>query len=132
MDTMQMRIHFPGNKRVTADFDGYSVATDQPAAAGGDASAPAPFDLFLASIGACAGISVLSFCQQRGISTQGLELVQKMDFDEAKHLVSKITLEIKVPEDFPEKYKKSLISAASLCTVKRHLLEPPRFEIVTV
>lgn len=128
---MQMRIHFPGNKRVTADFDGYSVATDQPAAAGGDASAPAPFDLFLASIGTCAGIFVLSFCQKRGISTQGMELIQKMDFDQVKHLVSKITLEIRVPKDFPEKYRESLISAASLCTVKKHLLEPPQFEIVT-
>ena len=126
---MEMRIRFPGNKKVNADFDGFSLATDQPIEAGGDGSAPAPFDLFLASIGTCAGIFVLSFCQKRGLSTDGLEILQKMDWDSEKHLVSKVTLEIKVPKDFPEKYRESLVSAANLCTVKRHLLEPPRFEV---
>ena len=126
---MEMRIRFPGNKKVNADFDGFSLATDQPIEAGGDGSAPAPFDLFLASIGTCAGIFVLSFCQKRGLSTDGLEILQKMDWDSEKHLVSKVTLEIKAPKDFPEKYRESLVSAANLCTVKRHLLEPPRFEV---
>ncbi|HAR42814.1 MAG TPA: osmotically inducible protein OsmC [Bdellovibrionales bacterium] len=128
---MEMRIRFPGNKRVNAEFDGYTVATDQPVDGGGEASAPAPFDLFLASIGTCAGIFVLGFCQKRGISTDGLELLQKMEWDPVKHLVSKIKLEIQVPKDFPEKYRESLIKAASLCTVKRHMHEPPEFEVVT-
>jgi ribosomal protein S12 methylthiotransferase accessory factor len=128
---MEMRIHFPGNKKVQADFDGFSVLTDQPRDGGGDASAPAPFDLFLASIGTCAGIFVLGFCQKRGIPTEGLELREKLEWNKEKHLVSKITLEIKLPQDFPEKYRSSLISAANLCTVKRHLHEPPQFEVVT-
>lgn len=128
---MEMRIKFPGNKKVSADFDHFSILTDQPKDIGGDASAPAPFDLFLASIGTCAGIFVLSFCQKRGIPTDGIELVEKIEWNDEKHLVSKITLEIKLPPDFPEKYKASLISAANLCTVKRHLHEPPQFEVVT-
>ncbi len=128
---MEMRIHFPGNKKVSADFDGFSVATDQPVSGGGEASAPAPFDLFLASIGTCAGIFVLGFCQKRNIPTEGIDLIQKMEWDPVKHLVSKIKLEIRVPESFPEKYRESLISAASLCTVKRHLHEPPQFEVTT-
>jgi len=129
---MEMRIHFPGNKKVNADFEGFSVSTDQPKVSGGDGSAPAPFDLFLASIGTCAGIFVLGFCQKRGIATEGIELTQKMEWNEEKHLVSKISLEIKVPDGFPEKYHDSLIKAASLCTVKRHLHEPPQFDVVVV
>lgn len=46
---MEMRIRFPGNMKVSAEFDGFSVLTDQPKTAGGDGAAPAPFDLFLAS-----------------------------------------------------------------------------------
>lgn len=129
---MEMRIHFPGNKKVAADFDGLSVMTDQPTSGGGDGSAPAPFDLFLASIGTCAGIFVLGFCQKRNISTEGMEIIQKMDWDSAKHLVSKISLEIRLPKDFPEKYRETLINTANLCTVKRHLHEPPEFEVKTV
>jgi len=129
---MEMKVRFPGNKKVNAEFEGFTVATDQPVEGGGDGSAPAPFDYFLASIATCAGIFVLSFCQKRGISTEGVELTQKMDWDPVKHLVSKIRIEIGVPKDFPEKYRESLINAANLCTVKRHMHEPPQFEVVTV
>src|ERR1035437_8062902 len=118
---MEMIIRFPGNKKVSAEFGGYSVLTDQPKEAGGDGPAPAPFDLFLASLGTCAGIFVLSFCQKRGIATDGLEIRQRMDWDETKHLVSKVTLEIILPTGFPDRYRDSLIKTAKLCTVKRHL-----------
>lgn len=128
---MEMKIRFPGNKKVAAEFGGFTVMTDQPKAAGGDGEAPAPFDVFLASIGTCAGIFVLSFCRKRGLPTEGLELVQTEEWDEATHLVSKIRLEIRVPAGFPEKYRDSLVNAANLCTVKRHLHAPPQFEVLT-
>lgn len=128
---MDMRIHFPGNKKVNADFKGFSVSTDQPEGAGGNDSAPTPFDLFLASLGTCAGIYALGFCQTRGISTEGLELVQHADWDPTSHLVSKITVEIKTPPGFPDKYRDGLVKAANLCTVKRHLHAPPPIEVVT-
>ena len=128
---MEMRIRFPGNKKVAAEFGGFTVLTDQPREAGGDGSAPSPFDLFLASLGTCAGIFVLSFCRKRAIPTEGLEIRQTMEWDEAKHLVAKVVLEIVLPAGFPAKYRESLVKTAELCTVKRHLLEPPRFEIVT-
>ncbi|MDE2490298.1 MAG: OsmC family protein [Elusimicrobia bacterium] len=129
---MAMTIRFPGNKKVSAEFDGYTVATDQPKEAGGDGTAPAPFDLFLASLGTCAGIFVLSFCRKRGLPTEGLEIVQDAHWDEAAHRVSKITLTIKLPKGFPEKYRDSLIATANLCTVKKHLAQPPDFEIAAV
>jgi len=128
---MEMKIAFPGNKKVSAEFGGFTVLTDQPQEAGGDGTAPAPFDLFLASLGTCAGIFVLSFCQKRGIPTEGLEIVQKAEWDDVKHLVTKVTLEIRLPAGFPEKYRDSLVKTAELCTVKRHLHAPPSFEILT-
>jgi ribosomal protein S12 methylthiotransferase accessory factor len=126
-----MRIRFPGNKKVSAEFEGFTVMTDQPKDSGGDGSAPAPFDLFLASLGTCAGIFVLGFCQKRSISTEGLEIRQTMEWNEDKHLVTKVALKIILPKGFPEKYRESLIKTAELCTVKRHLHEPPAFEVVT-
>ena len=68
---MDMKVYFPGGKRVYADYGEFTIETDQPARGGGDDSAPAPFDLFLASIGTCAGIFALGFMQQRGIDPAG-------------------------------------------------------------
>lgn len=124
-------IRFPGNKKVAAEFEGFTVTTDQPVENGGDGSAPAPFDLFLASLGTCAGIFVLSFCRKRDLPTEGLSIRQTMAWDETKRLVTKVTLDISLPKGFPEKYRDSLIKTAELCTVKRHLHEPPSFEIST-
>ena len=64
---MEMVIDFPGGSRVDAHFGDFTVATDQPPIA----SAPSPFEIFLASIGTCAGIYVMGFCQSRHLSTEG-------------------------------------------------------------
>jgi putative redox protein len=96
-----------------------------------DGSAPAPFALFLASIGTCAGIYVLSFCQQRGLSTDGLKIVQRMSTNPFTRMVEQIELDIQLPPDFPEKYKDAVIRSAELCAVKKHLENPPQFNVHT-
>jgi len=128
---MDMKITFPGGKKVNADFNGFIHKTDQGLMSGGEGSAPEPFALFLASIGTCAGIYVLGFCQQRGINTEGMEIIQKMNFDSFSGIINKIKLNINLPDGFPEKYKKAVINSANLCAVKKHLENPPKFEITT-
>lgn len=124
---MEMEITFPGGSRVDANFGGLTVRTDQPPAA----SAPTPFATFLASIGTCAGIYVLGFCQQRGIPTQGVKIVQRMHGDRMTGLVGRIDLDIQLPPDFPEKYKSAVIRSAEQCAVKKHFEYPPTFNITT-
>ncbi len=124
-----MEIVFPGGKKVNALWHGFELKTDQPAGGGGEGSAPAPFDLFLASLGTCAGIFVLGFIQSRGLSTEGLKIIQSMDWDPASHQMKKISFKIILPKDFPEKYKGAVIKAADQCLVKRTMDNPPKFEI---
>jgi putative redox protein len=124
---MEMTIDFPGGSRVDAHFGNYTIATDQPPVA----SAPSPFEIFLASIGTCAGIYVLGFCQQRHLPTDGIRIVEQINHSPVTGMVETIGLEIQVPPDFPEKYRDSLIRSADLCAVKKHLEKPPRFEITT-
>jgi len=128
---MYMKITFPGGKKVNAAFNGFTHKTDQAVTSGGDGSAPEPFALFLASIGTCAGIYVLGFCQQRGIDIDGLEINQKMNFNPYNGMIDNIKLNINLPKGFPDKYKKAVIHSANLCSVKKHLENPPQFEITT-
>ena len=124
---MELVIDFPGGSRVDAHFGPYTVQTDQPPVA----SAPTPFAVFLASIGTCAGIYVLGFCQQRGISSDGIRIVQRTHNDPLSGMVGKIDLEIQVPPGFPEKYLPSLVRSAELCAVKKHIEKPPKFDVFT-
>lgn len=124
-----MMIDFPGGARVDAHFENFTVKTDQPVKGGGDNSAPSPFALFLSSMGTCAGIYVLGFCRKRNLSSEGIRIIQRMESDPTTGMISKIDLEIQVPPTFPEKYRPALINSAELCAVKKHLENPPRFEI---
>lgn len=131
---MEIKITFPGNKKVNAEIDGMVIKTDQPVKYGGDNSAPSPFDHFLASIGTCAGIYVLSFCQERKIPFEDISLVERLEYgkkEDGKMFLDKIILEISVPPDFPEKYHKTLIKVADQCAVKKAILKPPLIEVRT-
>ncbi len=128
---MDMLIDFPGGARVDAHYGPYQIMTDQPPMGGGKGEAPTPFALFLASMGTCAGIYVLGFCKQRGLSTEGVRLIQRVHRDEKTHMIGKVDPEIQVPPSFPKKYYDSLLRSAQLCAVKKHLENPPNFEITT-
>ena len=126
---MELLIDFPGGDRVDAHFGPFTVQTDQPPADGGQASAPTPFALFLASLGTCAGIYALNFCRQRDLPTEGLRIQERVHRNPDTGMVEKVELEIQVPPEFPEKYRPAILRAAGLCAVKKHLEDPPAFEI---
>lgn len=128
---MEMLIDFPGGAKVDAHFGRFTLHTDQPVAGGGEDSAPSPFDTFLASIGTCAGIYVLGFCNQRGLPTEGIRIVERINRDPFTGGISKIDLEIQVPPAFPEKYLPSLIRSAELCAVKKTIENKPKFDVFT-
>lgn len=126
---MEMTITFPGGKRVDASFGNFTVHTDQSPMAGGEGSAPEPFAHFLASIGTCAGIYVVGFCQARGIPSKDIRIVQRMEFDAQSHRLAKVQLDIQVPPDFPSQYIDAVGRAAAACAVKKAIANPPEFAI---
>lgn len=124
---MEMIIDFPGGLKVDAQYRGHTFKTDQPPAD----TAPMPFELFLASIGTCAGIYVLGFCKQRNLPTDNIRIIQRNYPNPMTGMMDKIDLEIQVPPSFPEQYHAALIRSAELCKVKKTLENPPSFEVTT-
>jgi len=122
---VDIQVVFPGGLRVDALMKSVVIETNQ------DDSAPSPFDLFLASIGTCAGIYVLRFCQQRGLPTDNVKVIQRLRSNPATKMIDHIEVDIQVPPDFPEKYKDAVVRAANLCAVKKHLENPPVIDVRT-
>jgi putative redox protein len=125
----ELRVTFPGGLRVDAEYKGFVIKTDQPTYQGGSGSASSPFDLFLASIATCAGYYVLSFFQSRGISAEKSEVILRTERNSETKMIEKISIEVKLPPDFPEKYKNAVVKAVDGCSVKAHILRPPSFEV---
>jgi ribosomal protein S12 methylthiotransferase accessory factor len=122
---MPMEIRFPGGVAVEAIHAGMTIRTDQPVTAGGGGSAPSPFDLFLASIGTCAGFYALRFCQERSLATEGLGVTMEWERSPESKLISRIRIELKLPEGFPAKYRTAILRATDQCAVKKHLVQAP-------
>lgn len=125
-----MEITFPGGVAVAARHKDFTILTDQPVTAGGGNSAPSPFDLFLASLGTCAGFFALRFCQQRNLDTAGMRLTLTTERDEAAHRLTLVRIVLELPPAFPEKYHAAILKATDQCAVKRAIDDPPRFEVV--
>jgi ribosomal protein S12 methylthiotransferase accessory factor len=126
-----MEIHVQSSQGliVEASFGGFKVATDQPFADGGSNSAPSPFDLFLASLATCSGHYVAAFCRKRDLPVEDIVLKMTNDWNDRTHLAENIHIEVILPADFPAKYRRAVTRAAGMCTVKRHLENPPAFTI---
>lgn len=127
-----LKVEFPGGLRVDARLNNQQVIkTDQPISAGGEGSAPSPFQVFLGSIATCAGIYALGFCNSKGISTEGMSIDMEVKASQYTNLISDIELVLRLPKDFPGKYRSAIIKSMELCAVKKHLQEPPKFHITT-
>ena len=126
---MHVEMSFPGGLEVNAEVKGFTVRTDQPEKVGGGGTAPAPFDLFLASLGTCAGLYVLQFCKKRDIDTSQLGVSMETIKDPETRRIATIRIDVRLPEGFPEKYIPAVRRAVDQCTVKRQILEPPEFVV---
>ncbi|MCU7813091.1 MAG: OsmC family protein [Candidatus Thiodiazotropha sp. (ex Notomyrtea botanica)] len=127
MDSIKVR--FPGGKRIDAQVGDFTIQTDQSVKYGGEASAPAPFDLFLGSIATCAGIFAWNFCEMRQLSTEGLTLSMECVDDPKKKMIGEIRFNLTLPEGFPDKYHQGIIRAMEQCAVKRHMQQSPEFTV---
>jgi ribosomal protein S12 methylthiotransferase accessory factor len=127
MESIEVR--FTGGKRIEAQVGDFTLQTDQPVKYGGEATAPAPFELFLGSIATCAGIFAWNFCESRQLSTEGLALQMECVEDEKKKMIGKIIFNLTLPKGFPEQYQSGIIRAMELCAVKKHMQTAPDFSV---
>lgn len=125
---MKYEVSFPGGAAVEAAVKGHTIRTDQPGPLGAG-SAPTPFDLFIASLATCMGFYALHFCRERGIATGGLGLSLETVRDQEKKRLRSINVSLTLPPGFPEKYRGAIGRAVDQCAVKKHMVEPPAFEL---
>ena len=125
----EMRVCFPGGKKVYADYNGFEIATDQDIEGGGEGSAPEPYDLFLASLATCAGIYALSFCQKRELPVEGIAMTLSWEREPDTRRMATISISIETPAEFPEKYHKALERSIDQCAVKKTIMDPPEFVV---
>jgi ribosomal protein S12 methylthiotransferase accessory factor len=129
---MEIKVNFLDNLRLEAKFDDYTVITDQPIRYKGDASAPSPFDYFLASSALCAAYFVKVYCVSRDISTDGIRLSQNNIVDPENRYNQLFQIQIELPERISDKDRTGILRSIDRCTVKKVVQTGPEFKIESV
>lgn len=117
----RFHVTFTGNKKIDVEFKDYTIKTDQSEKNGGEADAPEPFDVFIASLGACAGVYAKSFCDTRKLSTDHWHLFVEVVFKKGQKRMDQVNITLNVDAGFPEKYIKPIIKSMNSCAVKNQL-----------
>ena len=116
---MEIQIKFDENGGIVPFMNGTKITMNE-----------SPFLIFLATAGMCSAVYVKSFMQQRGLPINEVGITQKMNYDRVTNMVSDIDLVVDLPADFPEKYVSAIKNVVAQCPVKRHLAQPPTFNVI--
>lgn len=127
---MELKVTLEGGKKVSTQIGNHLITTDQPVKQGGADSAPAPYDLFVASIGTCAGFYVQAYCDSKGIDASGIEIDLHATRDEKKAINGFVT-RITLPDSIPEKLHPAIKRVAEQCAVKKTIMKNPTFIVET-
>lgn len=129
---LDVQVSFPSDTCVRACSRDLVVEVGPPPHQGGDAGAYGPFDLLLCSLATCTGFQILSFLRERGMPIAEAGLRIKAERSEDSHLLEAVSMEISVPEGFPEKYRDAIVRATGLCLIKEQLGRRPELKISVV
>lgn len=126
---MQVKVRFLENLKLEANFDDFSIITDQPIRYKGDGTAPGPFDYFLASSALCAAYFVKVYCKARDISTDDISITQDNIVDPENRYQQTFQIRAELPESISEKDREGIIASMNRCTVKRVIQNNPGFKV---
>ncbi|MBS2019323.1 MAG: OsmC family protein [Deltaproteobacteria bacterium] len=129
---MDIRVRFPGGKRVDARVGAHCVRTDQSVEHGGQGASPEPFEVFLAALASSSGLYVLTLCQARGLPTDEVWLEQHPVFDPTTRALTQVTVDVHVPESFPDRYRDELVRAAENNGLAKLLAAPPAIVVHSI
>jgi ribosomal protein S12 methylthiotransferase accessory factor len=129
---MELKVTLEGGKRVATQIGNHRIVTDQPVKNGGGDSAPAPFDLFIASIATCVGFYIQAYCESKGIDSTGIDIALRTERDPATKLINRFVTTIRVPPELPERLYPALQKVAEQCAVKKTIKAHPEFIVETV
>jgi putative redox protein len=107
----------------------HSFLSDMSVADGGSDAAPSPADFVVSSLGFCIAMIVQRYCKSHGFSDEGIELSMTYMLNEKPKMISSITIDIALPDDFPENRKQAILNSVKTCVIYNSLSKEVEIDI---
>jgi putative redox protein len=107
----------------------HQIASDQPAENGGFDEGMTPPELFLASLGACAGFYATQYLKKHKLAREGtlVRVTAEKAKDPAR--LDNFRIELDLPEPLTDAHKSGVEAAVHHCLIHNTLLHPPKITI---
>jgi len=120
----------PGVLTQTARTDSHQLVSDEPLSLGGLDIGPTPYDLLLASLGACTAITLRMYATRKGWPLEDVEVSLSHDRIHAEDcadceaetgMVDRIDRDIRIIGDLDREQRQRLLQIADACPVHKTL-----------
>ncbi len=119
---------YEGGTAFRMECRGHQAYVDQPTDSGGDDSAMTPPELFAASLAACVGHYVANYCNQAGISAEGLQVSCDWGTADRPRRIGEVAIRVTLP-GMPASRRKAVERVASSCLLHATLEHPPQMSL---
>jgi putative redox protein len=103
----------------------HTVLTDQPPENGGHDEGMTPPELFLSSLGSCAGFYAAQYLRKFKLATEGTRVRVTAEKKKDPARLDNFHIEIETPSPLSEQHRAGVENAVHHCLIHNTLLQPP-------
>lgn len=126
---MEIKIKYLAEQKFLAESRNHKIIIDQPKDKGGEDAGMNPLEIFLTSLGSCAGFYVKMYCQNAGVDTQNLEIGVSASLTADKPFRFQ-DIKVKIFLDSVGKRKQALLNFINNCPVNNTLKANPGVKFI--
>ncbi len=126
---MEVLIEHLGSVQFQVKARQHELTSDQPPENGGFDEGMTPPELFLASLGACAGFYAAQYLKKRKLATEGTRVRVTAEKLLGPARLDNFRIDVEVPFGIGDEERKGVEDAVHHCLIHNTLLQPPRIAI---
>ena len=126
---MEVLIEHLGSVQFEIQARQHKITSDQPPENGGFDEGMTPPELFLASLGSCAGFYAAQYLKKRGLATEGTRVRVTADKVPGPARLDNLRIEVELPLEVEDANRKGVEDAVHHCLIHNTLLQPPSITI---